>query len=994
MLRQMLVRDIEVVKQIPALCVVLFLVSAFITFECAAAALDPRKPIPQYIHDTWNVRDELPHPTVQAILQTRDGYIWLGTHGGLARFDGLKFVTFGTNEDGGIRDNRIACLMEARDGSLWIGTDGGGLSRLTGGQWTSYSVQEGLAHERIKAMIEGKDGALWIATYGGGLIRCKDGRFSNYTEKHGLADKHVLSLCEDHTGVLWIGTRRGLNRMVSGKITKYFEEPAFLDSAIPSLYEDREGRVWVSATGHGLFRLTGREWIRYSARDGLPSRNVQAIYQDEQGTVWIGTSGGGLARLSEGRFSLFSNKDGLSDQNVRSIAGDREGNLWIGTEDGLDKLSENFFVTFTTRDGVANDNSNSIFESQDGGIWVAAKNGELSCLRSGAWFRYSARDGLLGTEIGPLSESRDGSLWIGSYSGLIQYKDGKFTNRTAQLRYPHVSAIGRSGDDVLVATGMRLSRFRDGKLLGHIEIPLDLKYVFEIHQDGKGRLWLATRAGLGLLDGNRWKVYTARDGLPSDVVYALHMDKKGDLWLATRGGLSRLRDGKFHSYTTSDGLFDNAIFRVLEDDRDNLWLTCSRGIFRVNKDELDAHALGRRTTVHVVSYGAGDGLKSVECAGPTQPAGWKSRDGRLWFPTIKGVAVIDASRVARNRLMPSVVIERLVADGKAVTIADGIRLPPGKGNLEFQYTAPSFVAPKKILFKRMLEGYDKEWIDVGSARTASYTNIPPGKYRFRVSAANSDGLWSNEETGIGLYLSPHFYQTLWFYMLCAGLVLFAAHRFYVMRVRRMKAEFAAVTEERNRIAREIHDTVAQGFAGISTQLEAGKQMISDSPRLAEEHLDQANILARSCLEELRRYVWNLRHRDQGPGDLAARLSELARTVADGMPFQCTVCGTPRPLSQAVQTILLRIGQEAILNAVKHAHAQRIEAEILFESRRVRLRVKDDGCGFNPGQQQTTGDEHFGLIGMKERARQAGGRLTVKSSPGEGTQIEALVPLHA
>jgi ligand-binding sensor domain-containing protein/signal transduction histidine kinase len=957
-----------------------------------AKALDPKKPIPHYNHEVWQAKDELPHQTIQAILQTQDGYLWLGTHGGLVRFDGSRFVTFDSHNTGAVKDNRISCLIESRDGVLWIGTDGGGLIRLKNGEWSSYTVREGLAHDRVKSLLEGRDGSLWVGTYGGGLSQFKGGAFSNFTVKDGLADRHVLSLCEDRQGILWIGTRTGLSQMVSGKIKKYAANSALLQTGISSLYEDRDGHLWIGTSGAGLFRWVDGQFLHISGKDALPAQNVQSIYQDHEGTLWIGTLGSGVARLTNARFSGFSARDGLSDQNVLSITGDREGNLWIGTEDGLNKLSDSAFITYTSQEGLAQDHASTICEASNGDIWVGSKTGRLNRWHNEEWVSYSTRDGLLGTEIGPLFPGQDGSLWIGSYSGLVQFKDGKFINRTSLLTYPHVSAIGASSAGMIVATGMRLNRIKDAVIVDRIEIPLNLKYIFGVHEDWNGSLWLATSAGLARWKDGKYKVYTVADGLAGDVVHSIYEDRTGTLWLATSGGLSRLREGRFSFFTTRDGLFDNVILQVLEDQENRLWLSCSRGIFRVGKDELDARATGKLAAVHVVSYNTSDGLKSVECAGPTQPAGWRSMDGRLWFPTTKGAAVIDPRNTAGNKMAPPVVIESAMVDGNPTPITDGVRLPPGKGNLEFQYTALSFAAPKKVHFKRMLQGYDKDWVDAGPRRTADYTNIPPGEYVFRVIAANNDGVWNETGAAIRMYLRPHFYQTYWFYATCIAIALLLARQFYQIRVNRMKAEFAAVIAERNRIAREVHDTLAQGFAGISVQLEASKQMLLDSPAQAEEHLDQANILARSCLEEVRQFVWNLRHQAPGEAGLASRLTDLARNIAREVPFQFKTSGTPKKLSETLEYSLLRIGQEAILNAVKHGHASRIEVELLFEPRQVRMRVKDDGSGFDPDGKQAAGQGGFGLLGMRERAGQVGGRLHVISSPGKGTQIEVLAPL--
>ncbi len=918
----------------------------------------------------------------------------MATHGGLARFDGIRFVASLDQNAPGLRDTRISCLLESRDGALWVGTDGGGLCRVQGSRWTCYTDQEGLAHERIRAIQEGRDGTVWIGTYGGGLICFRQGTFSSLTEKNGLSDKHVLSLCEDLKGVLWIGTRRGLDRWDRGKLSR-FPLPSPADrAAISCLRPGEDGEVWAGTSDLGLFRIADDRIHRITVKEGLPADRIQSIYQDREKAVWIGTLGGGLARLISRQLSALAPADGLSDQNILCITEDREGNLWIGTENGLNKLSENRFVHYGIPEGLAEDSVNTVFQDRRGRVWAGNKGGQLNRFEDDHWTRLSTREGLLGTEIGPIAEAGDGSLWIGSYSGLVQFWEGRFVHRTSLLKYPHVSAIGATSQGLVVATGMRLNFMEGSRLVKQFELPFNLKYIFAIHEDRQGRLWLATRAGLACLQSGRHRVYTVEDGLASEAVHAIHEDAAGDLWLATAGGLSQLHGGGIRSFTARDGLFDNVLFRVLEDSYDNLWLSCSRGIFRVSKQDLEAYSAGRIPSVRHVAYTSADGLKSPECAGPTQPAGWKTQDGRLWFPTVKGIAVINPQPAMSNRVIPPVVIERVAADGRDISWNDEIRLSPGKGNLEFEYTALSFVAPQKVTFRYRLEGYDPEWTQAGSRRIASFFNLPPGKYRFRVSAANGDGLWNEEGASVGLELEPHFYQTYWFYFSCAACFLGGTYGLYLLRLNRIRAEFAAVTDERNRIAREIHDTLAQGFAGISVQLEAGKQMLFASPQSAEEHLDQANTLARSCLEEVRQYVWDLRHHALERKGVLARLSQFARTMGSRVSFKFHQTGSPCPLDGTVEDQLTRIGQEAILNSLKHAQAGRIEVELRFESKGVTLRIQDNGCGFTPSLIRPSDKGGFGLQGMKERADELGATFRVKSHPGKGTCLEvglALVP---
>jgi signal transduction histidine kinase len=478
----------------------------------------------------------------------------------------------------------------------------------------------------------------------------------------------------------------------------------------------------------------------------------------------------------------------------------------------------------------------------------------------------------------------------------------------------------------------------------------------------------------------------------SDIVLSLYEDREGDLWIGTTGGLSRYRDGQFASYTTADGLFDDVIFQILEDDAGNLWMGCNKGVFRVSKSELDDFAEGRRKSIASISYGTADGMSSRECNGGIQPAGWKSRDGRLWFPTIKGAVVIDPNKLRINQQPPPVVVEQVIVDGQAVSPTADLRLEAGARRLEFHYTGLSFLSPEKVRFKYKLEGYDNEWIDAGTRREAVYNNLAPGSYTFRVMACNNDGVWNETPASFGFYLKPRFYQTYWFYLACAVALSLIVWMLYRLRIRQMRARFLAVLAERNRIAREIHDTLAQGFVGIGLQLEAVKASLVDPPETARQHLDMAGSLVAHSLAEARQTVWNLRSQSLEDGPLSKALSTLMKQLTEGASIdsRIIVSGAERRLSHRIENNILRIGQEAIINAVKHARAQKIEIELHFDARSLALRVCDDGRGFDIEKAPSANEGHFGLTGMRERAGQIGGRLQINSSSGSGTEITLTV----
>jgi signal transduction histidine kinase len=443
-------------------------------------------------------------------------------------------------------------------------------------------------------------------------------------------------------------------------------------------------------------------------------------------------------------------------------------------------------------------------------------------------------------------------------------------------------------------------------------------------------------------------------------------------------------------------LLDDVVYRILEDGRNNLWLSCRKGIFHISKKELDDFANRTIASIAPVAYGTADGMMTRECSGGGDPAGWRGSDGKLWFPTIKGVAMIDPERVKTNSQAPPVVIEQIHIDDQSFAPSERLELPAGTTRFDLYYTAPSFVAPEKVRFKYKLEGFDTDWIDSGNRRVAYYTNLRPGAYTFRVIASNNDGVWNQTGASFSLYLKPYFYQTYWFYAVCLFALVLLAWLLYRLRVRGMQTQFSAVLQERTRIAREIHDNLAQEMSGISVQLEVVARTMPPEAATAKTNLDRARQQVRHGIAEARRYVWELRSPTLENNDLPTALAETARRLTDqtAIHAQVEVNGSFRPLAQVVEDNLLRIGQEAMNNAVKHAQAERIFVNLVFDARRVRLIVRDDGRGFDKQVASNGKSGHFGLIGMKERAERLGGTLSIQSHNGSGTEVVADVPISS
>ncbi len=961
-------------------------------------ALDTPRELSQFGHEVWLTENGLPQNTVHAIAQTRDGYIWIGTEEGLARFDGVKFTVFDKQNVPEIKSNYIRTLFADRQGALWIGT-AQGLVRMLNGKFTLFTRDEGLPSETIQAIHEDREGNLWVAT-ANGLALLKSGGLTTFTTKERLISGSIQALFEDAGGALWIATPYGVGRIKDGKFTNYTVRDGLGSNSVRAIQQDREGRLWFGSLG-GLTSFGGGRFTTYTTRDGLPNDRIISLHANRDGGLLIGTAGG-LSLFTDGRFTGFNAGEALSTSTILSLFEDRESNLWIGTESGgINLLKDTKFTTYTVKNGLSNDLVKSIHEDHQGNTWIGTDGGGLNLLKDGKLRIYSTRDGLSSNVVVALFSDNAGNLWAGTPAGLNRFSQGKFTTYT--------SADGLANNDVRsiyldhrgnlwVGTRGGLTRITNGSFKTFTEVdglPNDL--ITTLYEDTKGNLWIGTFGGLAKLTNEEFTTFTTRDGLSSDAVISLHEDSDGTLWIGTNGGgLNRMKDGKFTTYTTSNGLLDDVVYRILEDGRNHLWLSCRKGIFHISKDELDEFAKGSIASIAPVAYGTADGMMTRECSGGGDPAGWRGRDGKLWFPTIKGIAMIDPERIKTNSHAPPVVIEQILIDDKFFAPSERFELPAGTTRFDLYYTAPSFVAPEKVRFKYKLEGFDTDWIDSGTRRIAYYTNLRPGAYTFRVIASNNDGVWNETGAAFALYLKPYFYQTYWFYAVCLLVLVMLAWLLYRLRVRGMQAQFNAVLGERTRIAREIHDNLAQEMSGISVQLEVVARTMPPGAATAMTYLDRARQQVRHGIAEARRYVWELRSPTLENNDLPTALAVTARRLTHDTTVQAQVevNGTFRPLAQSVEDNLLRIGQEAIINAVKHAQAQRILVNLVFDARRVQLIVRDDGCGFDNQVEGNGKAGHFGLIGMRERAEQMGGTLSIQSTNDSGTEVVADVPISS
>lgn len=960
--------------------------------------------------DFWNKENGLPQNSVYAITQSRDGYIWMATQEGLVRYDGVRFSLFNRKNIPALKQNYVVSILQASDNSLWLGTFGGGVTRLQQNQSTTISTHEGLADDIVNDVFESSDGSIWICSMGG-LNRWKDGKL---TAAQGLPHKRVNSIDEAPDGTLWIATEAGLVQMKNGVVKTYSTKEGFSSAVVRVVRNGRDGSIWIGTSGGGLIQMKNGKFTIFDEQNGLANDDVTALLVDQDGVLWVGSIGCNLQRFEAGKFTAYERT--LSGKAVTSIYADTEGNLWIGTlEGGLFRTRRSTIHTL-----MENIYTWSIYEDSKNTKWIGTSEHGVYQYKNGLFTEFGPSKGLSDPEVFSMAEDHNGTLWVGTREGVNWIRNGKILDFPLHDQLPNrfIRAIyvTRDGSVWIGTYGGGLARYHDRKLQVYTaKDGLANDFIRHIFEDRSGNIWISTYGnGLFRFSNGRFHQYTVKDGLSYNLTGPIYEDADGVLWIGTiGGGLNRFEGGRFKTFNTQNGLFDDKIFTILEDEKNNLWLTSNNGIFRVNRKELNAYALGEIHSYRYLSFGTSDGMKASECNGGSQHSGWKMSDGSLWFPTVKGIAIVDPDGIKQNLVPPRVVMESVLADRKSVDANRWIELAPGTSDLEFQYTGIHFTSPEAIVFQYKLEGFDKKWVQAKTRRTAYYTNMPPGDYQFRVMAMNKDGVWNKEGASFSFRINPFFYQTRWFLLLCILGLLFIAWAIYRFRLRHLvqqnvilearvaertsllqeTAREAAILEERNRIAQDLHDNLAQGLAGIVVHINAAKRVLRDSPQDARQHLEDASNQARDSLEETRRSVRALHPLLLERSDLYQALSKLTRQLANGTPVivECNLQGTPRTLSKEVELNLLRIAQEAISNALKHSNAGKIGIHLLFGPDRIELCVRDDGNGFKSTKWKTDLDGGLGLSGMRSRAEKIGGCLAIRSQNGRGTEILIQVP---
>lgn len=961
-----------------------------------------------YHFDSWTTDNGLPSNSIRALVQTRDGYLWLTTGNGLVRFDGVRFRVFDSGNTPGLISNRYTAfaLREDNRGTLWAGTIDGGLVRYRDGVFKTFTTRDGLPNNRVLRIDEDAEGVIWIVTEEG-LAQWKEERLVRVAPLPGSPFNDYLTPPRQYVGAdgmfygLWRRSSEGWQRFAYGRWSP-FPLPSHLkspeDLAISSIIEDSQRRVW--------YNLSHRQDEYYCVSDGKLSvykgipRGAFIMYQDRRGFFWLTDHDAHTSLWKEGH--LMPLKE-LATPTIFRILEDREGGLWVGTlNEGLYHLKQQVITSFRHHSGP--EIRPTLLSDDEGNIWVGGFG--LAQYKDSKFSVFIRRpsDGWPSNVVTALYEDRDGTLWVGFGNGAEQFRNGRFfEDRSVSLRIQsRVNAIHRDRSGILwFGCEDGLYSFDNNKITRYTrEDGLADTRITALLEDRQGRLWVGSRQGMSSFDHARGLASIPQLG----EVVSLYEDSSGVVWVGTNGrGLFRMEGDKLTHYTTEQGLTFNSASQILEDDAGFLWIGTQTGLFRIAKRDLNEVAAGRLKRVTSTHFGKADGLLTADFERLGQPGSFKTKEGKLWFSFLGGFAVVNPKTITSHSVPPPVSIEECIIERKSIGCSDRIVMEPGQTNLEVQYTGLSFVKPDQFQFKYKMDGLDGDWTEAGTRRSAYYSHIPPGEYNFQVIAANSDGIWNANAKSLRVIVQPPFYATWWFRtmaVLCAAGLITLAWRYRVTQMERSHAAQQAFTRqlissqerERKRIAAELHDSLGQRLVVIKNlALMSLKNVIDEA---TGRQIGEISSEASQALGEVKEISYNLRPYQLDRIGLTKAVDSLVKTIAAASHIAITaeIDKIDELFPKELEINFYRIVQEGLNNIVKHSEATEARVAVQREANRLQLTIWDNGRGFTPGAATNQSDGGFGLPGIYERGQLLGGKTVIHSTPGQGTTVTVEIPV--
>src|SRR5271167_2069690 len=952
-------------------------------------ALDPNKHITQYIHTSWRIQDGSLPTGMHEIKQTSDGFLWLvSLPDDIYRFDGVRFVKW--HLPTGVPFKSASNVVAGHAGGLWV-VGHPELVHLKDGVVTAHFPLEGTMFQTVS---EDPDGSLWMVrgrAPDAPLCHVTDRAFQCFGKADGIPISNIESLLADGEGGFWLGAQSALVHWHRGSSSEMYRS-----EGIQSLARGPSGSLWLGLSeGHGLeqFKDGKAKSFVTPTFDGS-SLDIGTLMFDRDGDLWIGTVGKGLFRIHGNVVDHYDHTNGLSGDSVWALFEDREGIVWAGTTSGIDSFRDPAVATFTPTEGLGKDLAAGILASRDGSVWIA-NSGSLDRIQNGTVSSIRRSNGLPGEQVAAMLEDHGGNMWVGVDDALYLFKDGRFRRIPEPDHQPLGMVVGLAEDtdgNIWAACKGRprtLVRIRDFQV--REVIPASRFPPGGLAADPHGGIWISTRNGdLVLFRNGVVETKFPLNPKPGGYPFAEQMiaEVDGSLLASSENGLVGWRQGKVQRMTTKNGLPCDSLITFIQDKEKRWWLYTPCGVVEFSDSELQRWWTNPEAVVQTRVYDQFDGaqpnLGSFDLAA-------LSSDGRAWFASGIVVQVIDPSRLSQKAQPAMTYIESVTVDRKEFPATANFKVAPHPRDLQIAYTSPTFLIPQRVKFRYRLDGYDRDWHDAGARRQAFYTDLPPGKYTFRVVASNSDGVWNDSPAKLDFSVAPAYYQTNWFRALCAVFFLALLWAAYRWRVRQLHHQFEmtldARVSERTRIARELHDTLLQSFHGLLFRFQAARNMLPNRPEEATQALDTALIRAEQALDESRHSIQGLRPSLSAENDLDQMLITTGQELASSNP---TEDGSPR--FEVIKDEIGRIARELLRNAFRHADAHEIEVEIRYENDVFRLLVRDDGKGMDPKILKDGGRAgHWGLPGVQERAHGIGARLEFWSEAGAGTEIRLTLP---